>query len=117
MGLGELLSGLFGDTDGQKDVAERNGAIARVVDAAFGAAKRFTGKEIDPALEQEIKKNYTDVLELLMRPTPLGGVNEASKLVIKGDEDAQKAAETIADDLITALTGRAAELQLEAILG
>ena len=117
MGLGELLSGLFGDTDGQKDVAERNGAIARVVDAAFGAAKRFTGKEIDPALEKEVKKNYTDVLELLMKPTPLGAVNEVSKLVIKGDEDAQKAAETIADDLITALTGRTAELQLEAILG
>lgn len=117
MGLGELLSGLFGGSESNKVVVNKTGGIARVVQAVANAAEAATGKKVPPEFKQKAVDTYTSALELMLKPTTVGNLNDITKLVDDGDKSVDEAAADAADMFMAIATGRTAELQMEEILG
>jgi len=117
MGLGELLAGLFGGNAGEQEAVRRTGAISGATSAFYKAVESFTGKKLPKEKADKIKNFYTDAIEMLMKPTPLGASNEVTKLVQGDEETLAEGAEEAAEALMAVITGRTAELQLEDIIG
>ncbi|MDD5511572.1 MAG: hypothetical protein PHI12_12290 [Dehalococcoidales bacterium] len=116
-----VLEGLFNWVLGTKSVEDeavkRTGVAANVISAVYDGVEKATGKQVDRATEERLKEIATKATELSISMTPLGPINEATKILDDVDDITKEGAEEAADMLISAITGRTAELQMEALIG
>ncbi|MDD3523923.1 MAG: hypothetical protein PHQ41_04415 [Candidatus Cloacimonetes bacterium] len=117
MGLGDLLSGMFGTNDGEKAVADLAVNSENVTAAAEHAASKMTGKPVDTKKKRKDKGFLDNIFTLLMNPGPVGQSEVALDIANDVYESNGTIANQIADDILNVVKGQAAELQMEQILG